>query len=63
MTTVTVAKLEANLRDVLARVRAGERLVIESDGALVAQLSPCDPLAALAAAVPGTPVLKTLVAS
>ena len=53
MTTLTVGELEANLREVLERVRAGERVLIENDGAPLAQLSPCDPLAALEAAFPG----------
>ena len=53
MTTLTVGELEANLRAILERVRAGERVVIESDGAPVAQLSPCDPLAELLRALPG----------
>lgn len=53
MTTLTVGELEANLREVLERVRAGERVVIESDGAPAVQISPCDPFAALEAAFPG----------
>ena len=53
MTTLTVGELEANLREVLERVRAGESVVIESDGAPAVQLSPCDPLARLEAAFPG----------
>jgi prevent-host-death family protein len=53
MTTLTVGELEANLREVLERVRAGESVVVESDGAPAVQISPCDPLAALEAAFPG----------
>ena len=53
MTTLTVGELEANLREILARVRAGERVVVESDGEPVVQLSPRAPLSALEAAFPG----------
>ena len=42
MTTIPVEELEAHLREVLARVRAGERVLIASDGEPVAELSPCE---------------------
>lgn len=54
MTTLTVGELEANLREVLDRVRAGERVVIESEGEPLATLSPCDPLAGIENSFPGS---------
>ncbi|MBI5949457.1 MAG: type II toxin-antitoxin system prevent-host-death family antitoxin [Chloroflexi bacterium] len=53
MTTIPIEELEAHLREVLARVQAGERLLIARDGEPVAELSPCDPLAAIERAFPG----------
>ena len=53
MTTLTVGELEANLREILERVRAGESVVIASEDAAPVQISPCDPFAALEAAFPG----------
>ena len=44
MTTIPVEELEAHLREVLARVQAGEHVLIASDGEPVAELVPCDPL-------------------
>lgn len=55
MTTIAIEELELHLREVLARVRAGERIVVASDGEPVAEISPCDPLAALTRALPGVP--------
>ena len=48
---MTVGELELNLQEILARIRAGERIVIE--GELAAGLLPRHPLAALAEALPG----------
>ncbi len=42
MTTIAVEELEAHLREVLARVRAGGRVLIASDGEPVAELLPCE---------------------
>ena len=53
MVTIAIEELELHLREVLARVRAGERVVVASDGEPVAEISPCDPLAALERAFPG----------
>ena len=53
MTTIAIEELELHLREVLARVQAGERVVVASDGEPVAEISPCDPLAALERAFPG----------
>lgn len=54
MTTIPIEELEAHLHDVLARVQAGERLLIARDGELVAELSPCDsPEARLEKVFPG----------
>lgn len=53
MTTVRVEELEANLRELIARVESGETVIVSRDDRPVVQLSPCDPLAALAAALPG----------
>jgi prevent-host-death family protein len=40
MTTIPVEELEAHLREVLARVQAGEHVLIASDGEPVAELVP-----------------------
>ncbi len=53
MTTIPVEELELHLREVLARVEAGETVLLARDGAPVAQISPCDNLAALERAFPG----------
>jgi prevent-host-death family protein len=53
MTTIPIEELEAHLREVLARVQAGERVLIASDGQPVAELSPCDSRTALERAFPG----------
>ena len=44
MTTIAIEELEAHLREILARVQAGERVLIASDGEPVAELSPCESL-------------------
>ncbi len=54
MTTIAVEELEAHLREVLARVQAGERVLIASDGEPVAELSPCDGQTVLERVFPGT---------
>ena len=46
MTKMRVEEVESRLREVLARVDAGETFEIESDGRTVARLSPCDPVMA-----------------
>ena len=46
MTTVTVEEFELHLREVLARVEAGETVLLARDGEAVAQISPCDSLPA-----------------
>ena len=51
--TTSVDELETTLLDLLARVKAGETILIASDGKDVAQISPCDPLARLERALPG----------
>jgi prevent-host-death family protein len=53
VTTIPVEELERHLREVLARVQAGERVLIERDGEPVAELSPCDWKARLEKAFPG----------
>jgi prevent-host-death family protein len=53
MTTVRIEELEANLRELMARVESGETVIVSRGDRPVAQLSPCDPLAALAVALPG----------
>ena len=55
MTTIAIEELELHLREVLARVEAGETVLLARDGAAVAQIAPCDPLAALTRALPGVP--------
>ena len=55
MTTVTVEEFELHLREVLARVEAGETVLLARDGEAVAQIAPCDPLGALTRALPGVP--------
>lgn len=44
MTTIPVEELELHLAEVLARVEAGETLLLARDGEPVAQISPCDSL-------------------
>ena len=53
MTTVRIEELEANLRELIARVESGETVIVSRDDRPVVQLSPCHPLAALEAAFPG----------
>lgn len=43
MTTVPIEELEANLRDLMARVESGETIQVVRDGEPVAELSPCRP--------------------
>ncbi len=52
MTTLRVEEVEANLREILMRVKAGETVEIESDGECFAQISPRDRFAALNKAYP-----------
>lgn len=54
MTTIPFEEFEAHLRDVLARVQAGETVVLARGGKPIAQISPCDSLAVrLEKAFPG----------
>ena len=53
MTTVRIEELEANLRELIARVESGETVIVSRGDRSVVQLSPCDPMAALEAAFPG----------
>jgi len=53
VTTIPIEELEAHLRQILERVQAGERVLIASEGRPVAELSPCDPMAAIDRAFPG----------
>ena len=48
-----VEELETTLGELLGRVQSGETIVIASEGKDVAQISPCDPLAAMERAHPG----------
>ena len=41
---MNVEELEAHLREVIARVRAGETVEIADGGRPVARLAPCDPV-------------------
>ena len=43
---MNIDELEAHLRDVIARVRAGETVEIAEGGETVAQITPCDDLMA-----------------
>ena len=52
MTTVRIEELEANLRELIARVESGETVIVSRGDRPVAQLSPCDPLSTLAKALP-----------
>ena len=47
MTKMRVEDVEANLREILARVRAGETIEIEGDGEPLVQIRSCDPLAGI----------------
>lgn len=46
MTTIPVEELELHLAGMLARVEAGETVLLARDGEPVAQISPCDSLPA-----------------
>ncbi len=46
MTTIPVEELELHLLEVLARVEAGETVLLARDGEVVAQISPCGSLPA-----------------
>ena len=53
MTKMRVEELEANLLDVLARVKAGETVEIQSEGRSFAQIGPCDRFSELDKVLPG----------
>ncbi len=42
MTTIAIEELELHLREVLARVEAGETVLLARDGEAVAQIAPCE---------------------
>ena len=50
---MNIEELAAHLREVIERVRAGETVEIADGGKAVAQIAPCDPLAALEKVFPG----------
>ena len=53
MTTLPIEDLASNLGELIARVEAGETVLLERDGKTVAQVSPCDPRAVLERTFPG----------
>ena len=53
MTKMRVEELDTTLRELLARVEAGETIVIASDGKDVAEISPCDRFAEMERVFPG----------
>ena len=53
MTTLLIEELESHLREVIARVQAGETVLVVNDGGPVVQIAPCDPMDAAERAFPG----------
>ena len=54
MTTIAASELPARIEEVLARVRAGETVLVEDQGATLAQIAPCTREEAIERAFPGT---------
>ena len=54
MTTIAASELSARIEEVLARVRAGETVLVEDQGAALAQIAPCTRVEAIEKDLPGT---------
>ena len=54
MTTIAASELSARIEEVLARVRAGETVLVEDQGATLARIAPCTRDEAIEKDLPGT---------